>query len=51
MLDYIEEQNQLYEQAYEQEMKEREVKEYVMGLTKAELREKLIRRMIDDLYD
>lgn len=52
MLDYIEEQNQLYVQKYEQEMQEREdeIRKYVMGLTKTELREKLIRRMIDDLY-
>ena len=52
MMDYIEEQNQLYEQEYEQEMKEREeeIREYVMNLSKAELREKLIQRMVDDLY-
>lgn len=52
MMDYIEEQNQMYEQEYEQKMKEREeeIKKYVMSLTKMELREKLIRRMIDDLY-
>ena len=52
MMDYIEEQNQLYEQEYEQEMQEREeeIREYVMKLSKAELREKLIQRMINDLY-
>ena len=52
MMDHIEEQNQLYEEEYEQEMQEREAEiiEYVMSLSKAELREKLIRRMIDDLY-
>lgn len=53
MLDYIEEQNQMYEQEYEQEMqvREEEIREYVMKLSKAELRKMLIRRMIDDLYD
>lgn len=52
MLDYIEEQNQLYEQEYEQEMQEREeeIREYVMKLSKAELREQLIQRMMDELY-
>lgn len=52
MMDYIEEQNQLYEKEYEQEMlaREEEIREYVMNLSKAELREKLIQRMIDDLY-
>ena len=52
MMDYIEEQNQLYEQEYEQEIQEREdaIREYVMGLSKAELRQELIQRMIDDLY-
>lgn len=52
MLDYIEEQNQMYELEYEQEMKEREAEivEYVMHLSKAELRRMLIQRMIDDLY-
>ena len=52
MLDYIEEQNQMYEQQYEEEMKEREAEivEYVMRLSKAELRQMLIQRMIDDLY-
>ena len=34
MMDYIEEQNQLYEKEYEQEMQEceEEIVEYVMGL-------------------
>ena len=52
ILDYIEEQNQLYEQEYEQEIQEREeeIVEYVMKLSKAELRQMLIQRMIDDLY-
>lgn len=52
MLDYIEKQNQIYEQEYEKEMLEREeeIKTYVMKLTKAELRDLLIQRMIDDLY-
>lgn len=52
MLGYIEEQNQLYEQEYEQEMQEREeeIREYVMKLSKAELREQLIQRMMDELY-
>lgn len=52
MMDYIEEQNQRYEQECEQEMQEREeeIREYVMKLSKAELREKLIQRMINDLY-
>ncbi len=52
MMTYIEEQNKMYEQEYEQKMKEREeeIREYVMQLSKAELREKLIQRMIDDLY-
>ena len=52
MMDYIEEQNQIYEQEYEKEMKEREkeIIEYVMSLSKAELRDKLIQRMIDELY-
>ena len=50
--DYIEKQIQLYEQEYEQEMQEREeeIVEYVMKLSKAELRQMLIQRMIDDLY-
>ena len=52
MMDDIEEQNQLYEQEYELEMQEREeaIREYVMKLSKAELREMLIDRMISDLY-
>ncbi len=52
MMDDIEEQNQMYEQEYEQEMKKREeeIRKYVMGLSKAELREKLIQRMINDLH-
>lgn len=52
IMDYIEEQNQLYEQEYERKMQEREeeIREYVMKLSKAELREKLIQRMINDLY-
>lgn len=52
MMDYIEEQNQMYEQEYELEMQEREeaIREYVMKLSKAELREMLIERMINDLY-
>lgn len=52
MLDYIEEQNQMYEQEYEEEMqaREAEIVEYVMRLSKAELRQMLIQRMIDDLY-
>ena len=52
MMDYIEEQNQLYEQEYEQDMQEREeeIRKYVMKLSKAELREKFIQRMINDLY-
>lgn len=52
MMDYIEEQNQMYEQEYERKIQEREeeIREYVMKLSKAELRQMLIRRMIDDLY-
>lgn len=52
MLNYIEEQNQMYEREYEQEMKEREeeIIEYVMSLSKAELRQRLIECMINDLY-
>lgn len=52
MMDHIEEQNQMYEKEYEQEMKEREeeIRKYVMSLSKAELREKLMQRMINDLY-
>ena len=52
MMDYIDEQNQMYEREYEQKMQEREkeIREYVMQLSKAELREKLIQRMINDLY-
>ena len=52
MMDYIDEQNQMYEQEYEQKMqvREEEIREYVMKLSKAELREKLIQRMINDLY-
>jgi len=30
---------------------EEEIREYVMKLSKAELRQLLIQRMIDDLYD
>ena len=53
MMDYIEEQNRMYEQEYEQEMLEREeeIRKYVMKLSKEELRQLLIRRMIDDLYN
>ena len=52
MMDYIDEQNQMYEREYEQKMHEREkeIREYVMQLSKAELQEKLIQRMINDLY-
>ena len=52
MMDYIDEQNQMYEREYEQKMQEREkeIREYVMQLSKAELQEKLIQRMINDLY-
>ena len=51
-IDYIEEQNHLYEEAYEQEMREREAEivDYVMKLSKAELRNILINHLIDDLY-
>ena len=50
--DYIEKQNQMYEKEHERKMKEREeeIRKYVMSLSKAELREKLIQRMINDLY-
>ena len=53
MMDYIEEQNHMYEIEYEQEMQEREeeIREYVMRLSKEELRQLLIQRMIDDLYE
>ncbi len=53
MMDYIEEQNHMYEKEYEQEMQEREeeIREYVMRLSKEELRQLLIQRMIDDLYE
>lgn len=52
MMDYIEEQNELYEQEYEKKMQKRqeEVVEYVMSLSKAELREKLIERIMNDWY-
>ena len=52
MMDYIEEQNEMYEKEYEREMKEREeeIIEYVMSLSKAELRQRLIECMINDLY-
>lgn len=52
MMDYIEEQNRLYKEEYEQEMLDQEemIVEYVMSLSKTELREQLIQRMIDDLY-
>ena len=51
-MDYIEKQNQMYEKEHERKMKEREeeIRKYVMSLSKAELREKLIQRMINDLY-
>ena len=41
----------MYEQEYEEEMKKREeeIIEYVNRLSKAELRQMLIQRMIDDL--
>ena len=52
MMDYIEEQNQLYEEEYEQEMQKREeeIVEYVLSLSKEELRNILIQRMIDEMY-
>ena len=52
ILDYFEEQNQRYEQEYEEEMQEREdeIVDYVMHLSKAELQQMLIQRMIDELY-
>ena len=42
----------MYDREYEQEMKEREeeIIEYVMSLSKAELRQRLIECMINDLY-
>ena len=51
MMAYIEEQNQMYEQEYkrERQVREEEIRKYVMQLSKAELREMLIRRMIEDL--
>lgn len=52
MLEYIEEQNRIYEEEYELELLKQEeaIIDYVMSLSKTELREQLIRRMIDDLY-
>ena len=42
----------MYEQEYEPEMQEREdaIREYALKLSKAELREMHIERMINDLY-
>lgn len=52
MMEHIEEQNKQYEIEYEEYMQEREdeIREYVYGLSKEELREELIQLMIDDVY-
>lgn len=53
MMEYIDEQNALYEQEREQEldMRKAEIEAYVMGLSKAELRVQLIQRMVEELYE
>ena len=51
IMDYIDEQEELYEEEWKQEMQEREdeIVAYVMSLSKAELRAQLIERMLDEL--
>ena len=53
MMEYIEEQNEKYKQELENEKEEkrRSIRKYVMSLSKAELREELISRMICDMED
>lgn len=53
MMEYIEEQNRIYEEECEAELENQksEIVKYVMSLSKAELREELINRMIDELEE
>ena len=53
IMQYIEEQEELYEQEIENEREEkiREIRSYVMGLSKSQLREILISRMISDMEE
>lgn len=53
MMEYIEEQNRLYEQECELRLERRkaEIAEYVMRLSKAELQKQLIQRMTAELYE
>lgn len=52
-MKYIEDQNQLYEEEYEKEteMRREEIRKHVMSLSKKELQEALIQRMINELCD
>lgn len=53
MMEYIEEQNRIYEEEYEAELENQksEIVKYVMSLSKVELRDELISRMIDELEE
>ena len=53
VMQYIEEQEELYEQEIENEREEKrqEIRSYVMGLSKSQLREKLISIMISDMEE
>lgn len=50
MMDYIEEQNQLYELEVKKEkmQREQEIRQYIMSLPKAKLQEMLIERLLHD---
>ena len=51
-MDYIDYQNELYEQEYEQRQidEENEIRRYVNSLTKSELKERLIQYMLSDRW-
>lgn len=53
VMNEIEEQKRLYELELKQELenKKADIKKYVMSLTKKELQQKLLERMISDLVD
>lgn len=53
MMKYIEGQGEMYHQEIENELEEkrREIRKYVMSLSKAELRERLISDMISDMEE
>ena len=52
IMDYIEYQNEFYEQEYEQRQidEENEIRRYVNSLTKSELKERLIQYMLSDRW-